>query len=86
MDAKKREREQNLAAATLHYHGHRERLRERFREAGPTRSPSTSCSRRCCSARCRGATSSRSLRLIATFGFFAELIAAPAARLAGIRA
>ena len=31
---KKRERERGLAEAPPHYHGHRERLRERFREAG----------------------------------------------------
>jgi hypothetical protein len=30
----KREREQGLAEAPPHYFGHRERLRERFREAG----------------------------------------------------
>jgi len=31
---KKRESERGLAEAPRHYYGHRERLRERFREAG----------------------------------------------------
>ncbi len=40
----------------------------------------------CCSARCRGATSSRSpKRCIATFGSFAEAISAPEARLAEVK-
>ena len=34
MDAKKRESERGLAEGPPHYYGHRERLRERFREAG----------------------------------------------------
>ena len=46
------------------------------------RSPTTSCWSWCCSAPCPGATSSRSPRaLIATFGSFAEVIAAPPQRL-----
>ena len=31
---KKRDSKAGLAEATPHYHGHRERLRQRFREAG----------------------------------------------------
>src|ERR1700675_1098532 len=31
---KKRDRKTGLAEATTHYHGHRERLRQRFRDAG----------------------------------------------------
>ena len=62
MDAKKRESEREPAAALPHYHGHRERLRERFRPSAPMRSRTTSCWKRCYSARCRGATSSRSPR------------------------
>ena len=35
MPEKKHESEPGLAEATPHYYGHRERLRDRFREAGP---------------------------------------------------
>jgi DNA repair protein RadC len=62
MDAKKRESERDPAAALPHYHGHRERLRERFRTVGPDALSDYELLERCCSASCRGATSSRSLR------------------------
>ena len=44
---------------TPHYHGHRERLRERFRSAGPDALSDYELLEICCSRRSRGATSSR---------------------------
>ena len=39
-----------------HYHGHRERLRARFREAGEEALADYELVELCCSARCRAAT------------------------------
>ena len=56
MAGRSRERPTRLKRHAPHYHGHRERLRKRFREAGATRSATTNCSSSCCSAPFRGAT------------------------------
>ena len=86
MDAKKRESEQDIAAATPHYHGHRERLRERFREAGPDAlSDYELLEAVLFRALPRRDVKPLAKTLIATFGSFAEVIAAPAARLAEIK-
>jgi DNA repair protein RadC len=86
MDAKKRESEQDLAAATPHYHGHRERLRERFREAGADAlSDYELLEAVLFRALPRRDVKPLAKTLIATFGSFAEVIAAPAARLAKVK-
>jgi len=59
MAEKKRESERGLGEAP-HYYGHRERLRERFREAGTEALSDYELLGSYCSAPCRGATSSRS--------------------------
>ena len=59
---KKPENQSGLAEAPPHYHGHRERLRERFREAGAEALSDYELLEPCCFARSRGATSSRSPR------------------------
>ena len=86
MDAKKRESEQDLAAATPHYHGHRERLRERFREAGADAlSDYELLEAVLFRALPRRDAKPLAKTLIATFGSFAEVIAAPRARLAEVK-
>jgi DNA repair protein RadC len=86
MDAKKRESQQDLAAATPHYHGHRERLRERFREAGADAlSDYELLEAVLFRALPRRDVKPLAKTLIATFGSFAEVIAAPAARLAKVK-
>jgi DNA repair protein RadC len=86
VDAKKRESEQDLVAATPHYHGHRERLRERFREAGPDAlSDYELLEAVLFRAQPRRDVKPLAKTLIATFGSFAEVIAAPAARLAEVK-
>jgi DNA repair protein RadC len=75
-----------LAEAPPHYYGHRERLRERFREAGPEALSDYEL----LEAVLFRALPRRDLKplaktLIATFGSFAETISAPQARLARIK-
>ena len=57
---KKRESGRSAVEAPPHYHGHRERLRERFREAGDEALSDYGSWNWCCFAPCRGAMSSRS--------------------------
>jgi DNA repair protein RadC len=73
----------NLEEASPHYHGHRERLRTRFRDAGPEAVSDyellelllfRAIPRRDCKPLAKA--------LITRFGSFAEVISAPAARLA----
>jgi len=83
---KKREREQGLAEAPPHYYGHRERLRDRFREAGADALSDYEL----LEAVLFRAQPRRDLKLlaktlIATFGSFAEVISAPVARLAEVK-
>jgi DNA repair protein RadC len=77
--------ERGLAEAPPHYYGHRERLRERFREAGAEARSDYERSRRCYSALPRRDLKPLAKTLIATFGSFAEVISAPEARLAQIK-
>jgi hypothetical protein len=59
--AVKRSGDQTGLEEAPHYHGHRERLRARFREAGSDAVTDYELLESwCCSARCRGATSSPS--------------------------
>ena len=80
---KKRENERGLAEAPPHYHGHRERLRERFREAGPDALSDYEL----LEAVLFRAQPRRDVAktLIAIFGSFAEVISAPVARLAEVK-
>ena len=81
MDAKKRESERGPAAALPHYHGHRERLRERFRAVGPDAlSDYELLEAVLFRALPRRDVKPLAKTLIATFGSFAEVITAPAAR------
>jgi DNA repair protein RadC len=83
---KKRENERGLAEATPHYHGHRERLRERFREAGPDAlSDYELLEAVLFRAQPRRDVKPLAKTLIATFGSFAEVISAPPARLAEVK-
>jgi DNA repair protein RadC len=75
-----------LAEAAPHYHGHRERLRERFREAGADAIPDYELLELVLFR----AIPQRDVKplakaLIAKFGSFAEAIAAPPTRLAEIK-
>jgi DNA repair protein RadC len=86
MDAKKRESEREPAAALPHYHGHRERLRARFRAVGPDAlSDYELLEAVLFRALPRRDVKPLAKTLIATFGSFAEVIAAPAARLADVK-
>jgi DNA repair protein RadC len=83
---KKRENERGLAEALPHYHGHRERLRERFREAGPDAlSDYELLEAVLFRAQPRRDVKPLAKTLIATFGSFAEVISAPPARLAEVK-
>ena len=83
---KKRENERGLAEAPPHYHGHRERLRERFREAGPDAlSDYELLEAVLFRAQPRRDVKPLAKTLIATFGSFAEVISAPVARLAEVK-
>jgi DNA repair protein RadC len=83
---KKRENERGLAEARPHYHGHRERLRERFREAGADAlSDYELLEAVLFRALPRRDVKPLAKELIATFGSFAEVIAAPEARLKKIK-
>ena len=79
---KKREREQGLAEAPPHYYGHRERLRERFREAGSEAlSDYELLELVLFRALPRRDVKPLAKQLIETFGSFAEAVAAPPSRL-----
>ena len=74
-----------LAEASPHYHGHRERLRARFREAGPE----AVSDYKLLELVLFRAIPQRDIKplakeLIAKFGSFAEVVAAPPARLAEV--
>ena len=83
---KKRANQSGLAEASPHYHGHRERLRERFREAGPDAlSDYELLEAVLFRAMPRRDVKPLAKTLIATFGSFAEVISAPVARLAQVK-
>ena len=83
---KKHENQSGLAEAPPHHHGHRERLRERFREAGPDAlSDYELLEAVLFRAQPRRDVKPLAKTLIATFGSFAEVISAPAARLAEVK-
>jgi DNA repair protein RadC len=86
MVEKKRAREQSFAEAPPHYLGHRERLRERFREAGADAlSDYELLELLLFRALPRRDVKPLAKTLLATFGSFAEVITAPQARLAEIK-
>jgi DNA repair protein RadC len=81
-----RNRLDGLDEALPHYHGHRERLRERFREAGDEAlSDYELLELVLFRALPRRDVKPLAKTLIATFGSFAEVIAAPQARLSGVK-
>src|SRR5271170_1750710 len=83
---KKREREQGLAEATPHYYGHRERLRDRFREAGSDAlSDYELLELLLFRVLPRRDVKPLAKSLLEKFGSFAEVIAAPEARLNEVR-
>jgi DNA repair protein RadC len=83
---KKRDRESGLAEASPHYYGHRARLRERFREAGADAlSDYELLEAVLFRAQSRRDVKPLAKTLIATFGSFAEVISAPAARLREVK-
>jgi DNA repair protein RadC len=83
---KKREREGGLAEASPHYYGHRARLRERFREAGPDAlSDYELLEAVLFRAQSRRDVKPLAKTLIATFGSFAEVISAPVTRLREVK-
>jgi len=83
---KKRGSGRSLAEAPPHYHGHRDRLRERFREAGDDAlSDYELLELVLFRALPRRDVKPLAKTLIATFGSFAEVIAAPAGRLAEVK-
>jgi DNA repair protein RadC len=78
--------ERGLAEAPPHYYGHRERLRERFREAGAEAlSDYELLEAVLFRALPRRDVKPLAKTLIATFGSFAEVICAPEARLKNIK-
>jgi len=84
MDAEKRDSEQGLAEAP-HYYGHRERLRERFREAGADAlSDYELLELLLFRAQPRGDMKPIAKALLDKFGSFAEVISAPQNRLAEV--
>jgi DNA repair protein RadC len=83
---KKPENQSGLAEAPPHYHGHRERLRERFREAGADAlSDYELLEAVLFRAQPRRDVKPLAKTLIAVFGSFAEAVSAPVARLAEIK-
>ena len=79
-------REPGVAEAPPHYHGHRERLRERFRAVGPDAlSDYELLEAVLFRALPRRDVKPLAKTLIATFGSFAQVITAPAARLAEVK-
>ena len=82
----KRTGKRGLAEAAPHYHGHRERLRDRFREAGADAlSDYELLELLLFRALPRGDVKPLAKSLIGKFGSFAEVIAAPATRLAEVK-
>jgi DNA repair protein RadC len=78
-------RRSGLAETPPHYHGHRERLRARFREAGAEAIADYELLELVLFRTIpRRDVKPLAKKLIATFGSFAEVIAAPAARLAEV--
>jgi DNA repair protein RadC len=83
---KKRERDGGLAEGSPHYYGHRARLRERFREAGPDAlSDYELLEAVLFRAQPRRDVKPLAKTLIATFGSFAEVISAPVPRLRQVK-
>ena len=83
---KKRDSKAGLAEATPHYHGHRERLRQRFREAGASAlSDYELLELLLFHAQPRGDLKPLAKTLLEKFGSFAEVIAAPEARLREVK-
>src|SRR5271170_8462531 len=83
---KKRASGEGLAEAPPHYYGHRERLRERFREAGAgALSDYELLELLLFRALPRRDVKPLAKALLTTFGSFAEAIAAPEARLAEVK-
>jgi DNA repair protein RadC len=83
---KKPESEAGAAEAAPHYHGHRERLRARFREAGADAlSDYELLELLLFRVMPRRDVKPLAKALVAKFGSFAEAIAAPAARLAEVK-
>jgi DNA repair protein RadC len=86
MRDKKRASERGLAEAPPHYHGHRERLRERFREAGADAvSDYELLELLLFRALPRRDVKPLAKALLETFGSFAEVITAPPPRLSEIK-
>jgi DNA repair protein RadC len=91
MPEKKRENDggltnKGLAEAAPHYHGHRERLRDRFRDAGPDAlSDYELLELLLFRALPRRDVKPLAKKLLETFGSFADVIAAPEARLAEVK-
>src|SRR5271167_2555868 len=85
MSDSKNESDRGLADAALHYHGHRERLRGRFREAGADALADYELLELLLfRAMPRRDVKPLAKTLIARFGSFAEVVAAPPARLAEV--
>jgi DNA repair protein RadC len=83
---KKRERERGFAEATPHYFGHRERLRDRFREAGADAlSDYELLELLLFRAQPRRDVKPLAKALLEKFGSFAEVISAPETRLAEVK-
>jgi DNA repair protein RadC len=83
---RKRERERGLAEATPHYFGHRERLRDRFREAGSDAlSDYELLELLLFRAQPRRDVKPLAKALLEKFGSFAEVISAPETRLAEVK-
>src|ERR1700726_345842 len=86
MPDKKHDRQQGLTEAAPHYHGHRERLRQRFREAGAgALSDYELLELLLFRAQLRGDLKPLAKTLLEKFGSFAEVIAAPEARLREVK-
>jgi DNA repair protein RadC len=83
---KKRDSKAGLTEATPHYHGHRERLRQRFRQAGAgALSDYELLELLLFHAQPRGDLKPLAKTLLEKFGSFAEVIAAPEARLREVK-
>ena len=86
MPEKMRESSNGLAEAAPHYSGHRERLRQRFRDAGADAlSDYELLEAVLFRALPRRDVKPLAKTLIATFGSFSEVISAPVTRLAGVK-
>ncbi len=86
MSEKKSESDRGLADAAPHYHGHRERLRGRFREAGPDAlSDYELLELLLFRALPRRDVKPLAKSLLEKFGSFAEVISAPESRLAEVK-